>query len=357
MSIIIACRCGKRYSVRDEFAGKSIQCPACNEIITVPEADTAPEQPENIPVEGAETTQPEDTSVPQAYCSSCGANILENSVMCASCGKASPKTAERYIDRLSDGLDEYLNDPEVVAADERLKKWFFSTQTYVLAAVVAVSFIMFFAGLIMRNDAGIVFAGFGIAVFIILGIALLVSFVRDFQASHIQDASTPEKAFRRFIGAISSGRSQKAFCALAPDARERGAVETIGFKKFASTDGEYSISDAGSFKKYWRSILKGPFGQQRTVTLKKVVRVEKIGKDMVILKADFYCTAYPSWYIAFMFIALLIAAIVMTMAQSNNKETKTVTKLLVRRNGRWFIADGEFEGIHDKAAHLVRIRQ
>ena len=37
MAIEIVCACGKTYRVKDEYAGKTLKCPACHAQISVPE--------------------------------------------------------------------------------------------------------------------------------------------------------------------------------------------------------------------------------------------------------------------------------------------------------------------------------
>lgn len=46
MSISVACRCGKKYRVRDEMAGKRAKCPACGKVFTVPR----PQLPDDVPL-------------------------------------------------------------------------------------------------------------------------------------------------------------------------------------------------------------------------------------------------------------------------------------------------------------------
>lgn len=41
MSIVFNCGCGKKYQVADNHAGKRTKCPACGQVLKVPE----PEQP------------------------------------------------------------------------------------------------------------------------------------------------------------------------------------------------------------------------------------------------------------------------------------------------------------------------
>ena len=46
MSISVTCRCGKKYRVRDEMAGKRAKCPACGKVFTVPQ----PQLPDDSPL-------------------------------------------------------------------------------------------------------------------------------------------------------------------------------------------------------------------------------------------------------------------------------------------------------------------
>jgi hypothetical protein len=39
MAITVSCECGKEFKVKDESAGKRIKCPACQTVLTVPDAD------------------------------------------------------------------------------------------------------------------------------------------------------------------------------------------------------------------------------------------------------------------------------------------------------------------------------
>src|SRR5437899_8368797 len=51
MSTVVTCSCGKRLAVKDELAGKVVQCPACHERVQIPAAarsgdQSAPVKPE-----------------------------------------------------------------------------------------------------------------------------------------------------------------------------------------------------------------------------------------------------------------------------------------------------------------------
>ena len=42
MSIIVPCSCGKSYPVKEDFAGRRVQCPDCGRMLTIPGATAAP---------------------------------------------------------------------------------------------------------------------------------------------------------------------------------------------------------------------------------------------------------------------------------------------------------------------------
>jgi WD40 repeat protein len=59
MSILVSCACGKSYPIKEQFAGKKVQCPGCNRVLTVPSGAMAPPPPlppgRNTPSKGVAT--------------------------------------------------------------------------------------------------------------------------------------------------------------------------------------------------------------------------------------------------------------------------------------------------------------
>src|SRR4051812_3242130 len=49
MPIAVNCFCGQVYHVREEFAGKPVQCVGCGRIVTVPPASVTPAQASSGP--------------------------------------------------------------------------------------------------------------------------------------------------------------------------------------------------------------------------------------------------------------------------------------------------------------------
>ena len=53
MPVVVTCRCGESYSLKDEFAGRLVRCPRCGESLRAPEAAAAAEgQPPGPPQAG-----------------------------------------------------------------------------------------------------------------------------------------------------------------------------------------------------------------------------------------------------------------------------------------------------------------
>ncbi len=70
MPIQFACACGKQLQAKDEFAGRKMRCPNCQEVLTIPDLSFSPLPPEPeakgtmIPQPGA-IPEPEPTPKPE----------------------------------------------------------------------------------------------------------------------------------------------------------------------------------------------------------------------------------------------------------------------------------------------------
>ena len=118
MPIQFKCQCGKALAVKDQFAGKSVKCPACGSGIRVPagSAGAAPAGPAAAPaaqpVGAAATGNPMNDLFDEegfgsniaAVCPSCGAPMAAEAVMCTKCG-FNKSTGETMKGHLTPGLD------------------------------------------------------------------------------------------------------------------------------------------------------------------------------------------------------------------------------------------------------------
>jgi hypothetical protein len=196
------------------------------------------------------------------------------------------------------------------------------------------------------GDAAFPLAVFGITFGFILCIVFPISWVHDYQASHIHDAPTPDKAFRRYFKACQSGRYEKAFASLAPAARNGALVHALKFEKIPSESRDCKITDWMSFRDYSRSIFKGPHGQQRGANLKKVEVEGHLPDGTTWVTADVQFTSQPTWAILLLPVVFIVGRSVFDWV--TQRERKTIRKCLFRRGDRWYVAEADFEGVLDK---------
>jgi ribosomal protein S27E len=347
--ITVACSCGKVFKVKDEAAGGKIRCQVCGAELTVPAGGATP------PASSHTETPSERQEVPSGNtkpCPACAEDIPSGSVKCPYCGESlkghlSSEDQEALLQQNLKALDDHMSDPGKLDADEKLRGGFLAVKTIIVGVIAAGAVVMMVAGFSMRHPDAEALAGFGVILFLIFGIASLVSLAHDYGASHIQDASTPEKALRRYLMAIRTGRTNKAYASVSPGARKVGEVETVKYDKIPPNTGKFSIDDVATFKKYWRSVFRGPSRQTRGLQLKRVKKVKEIGEGVAVVEVECLFTNFPSLVILTILISWLICLILVLILQ---KKTKVVIrKLLVKRNGKWYIADGEFEGPLDGA--------
>ncbi|MCC9642627.1 hypothetical protein LOC71_10100 [Rhodopirellula sp. JC740] len=105
MPIRLQCSCGKQLSVRDEFAGKAVKCPACSKPIRVPAAGAAKPAAARTAPARTQQARPTPTRAPgqadslddlfseegfdrqiSAVCPACKSEMAPNAVLCTKCG-------------------------------------------------------------------------------------------------------------------------------------------------------------------------------------------------------------------------------------------------------------------------------
>jgi hypothetical protein len=85
MSVIVSCRCGKKFRAQDEHLGKRAKCPACGEVLVIL-APTEVSKPQPTPAKGETVfANPAVQVVSQVHASKC--------VVCGAIAKNSPSSA------------------------------------------------------------------------------------------------------------------------------------------------------------------------------------------------------------------------------------------------------------------------
>ncbi len=346
--ITLTCMCGKVFQLIDDAVGTTFACPLCHRELTVTPADT-----------GKPVKAPPPLAIPDGSiaCPTCAAVIPAQSRICPQCNQSlfptlTPDEFQAVITERLAEIDRHLSNSESAEEDLRLKGGALSIKSIVILAFFVLGLVMTIMGSNMSSN-GETCLGLGIVTLVIFFIPVIVTMINDRKANHIQDADSPDIALRNFLTAVKTGRSRKAYVSLIPSARVAGPVETIKFpsNKIPSYVGRYAINDPASFKVYWSTIFTGPSGQTRTVTIKSVRKLRSGPNGLVLVEATLTVNNYASWIIALVLINLLAMLIVMLATRVT--ETRTVRKLLVERDGKWFIVDGSLEGLLDKSANFA----
>lgn len=346
MPLSVTCACGKMFKVRDDLAGTQVSCQVCGSSIAVP----LPGQGVQVaPVaHRVETPPPAAPAAAGAMkaCPSCAEQIPANVFRCPFCKEqfSEEMPVEQQREQLAKLLGSVRNhDPQ---SDAMSRGGFFAGKTIVLASLSGLSLLGIAAGFAGTDLEGLAVAG--IIFLLIFGIAFLVSAWNDYQASHIQDAASAEKALRRYLLAAQTNRSLKAYYALAPHARTDAPVAPPPLEKIpANNAGPSQVNDPESFKSYLLTIFKGPSLNSRMVQFKKT-RLVAEHDSFAVVEVEVAFSSYPTLLLLTILISLLIAIILVLVL--TKKETHTVRKLLIKHEGRWYIADPGFEGAIDQVA-------
>lgn len=125
MPIPVQCQCGKKLSVKDQFAGKTLKCPACGSAIQVPARQAAP-SPVSNPMDELFDQEGFGKNI-AAVCPSCSAEMEADAVLCTKCGY-NKLTGEHIQGHLTPGLDIDMGtlalqkaQSDLVAADKLQK--------------------------------------------------------------------------------------------------------------------------------------------------------------------------------------------------------------------------------------------
>jgi len=358
MPIRVTCSCGKVFRVKDEFAGRQIQCQVCQAEVTVPELPELGEEPSAHPEPSpsAPSSAPDQAPAhPQGAtieCSACAENIPAGSVFCPLCGEeltdqVDASQAAQMLQASLDSLDSHLGDMQGRSGDYKLKGGFLATKTIVAMVFMALCIGLIVLGAQMRRD-GEPLIVIGVILAIIFGIALLVSLTNDYRSSHIQDRRDPAQALKNFLTAVRTKRTARAFACLAPQARKSGKVKTVTFQKVKSSPDSFDIRDVESFGKYWASIFRGPSGHTRGVQIKKIRKLKEGDQGLAVVEAELAFSSYPSWLIATILLNVLICVVLILIC--TKREKLTIRKLLVKRENRWFFVESQLQGPLDKVA-------
>lgn len=348
MAIAIECTCGKRFNVKDEWAGEQVECQVCQTLLLVPmrEGGIPPVEIYEEPVQ----EEVVDTSESQKMCEYCAEAIPSSATFCPYCGETlNEKISQEQIIVLlkneTEKLDEYTSVQDNIEQDKKLAGSLLATKTIIIAIFTLIGIAMITGGALMHRN-GVPLVVIGIIVSLIFGISWIVSFVNDL-TSTISDNETALKAINGFLKGVKTNRIKKAYARLIPTARHTVSVTYPNVEKINISTDVTQITSPALLKKYWKGLINCTAACNRTSQFNslKIVSGGQPGDKYAIAEMNMKITTYPSWLIILIFINLLIAVLVIIIVQKS--ETIKFRKLLIQSNGKWYMASGEFNGILD----------
>lgn len=194
MPIKVSCQCGKRLSVKDEYAGKRVKCPGCGRTLSIPQPQAAG---------GGEGMSDllDDVGVRAGVnrCPGCGVEIPEEAVLCVMCG-FDLRRGHRIKTRVGSAMeledDEFgdlpvhgvplLDEAERRIAEDKLQQQNLSKGTpWWMLLLAFLGVVGFTAGMlmmpqeqVMRNGGIILMAAGGLLAFF-FSIRLLIEAFKD----------------------------------------------------------------------------------------------------------------------------------------------------------------------------------
>jgi hypothetical protein len=123
MPIRFSCKCGKKYSVRDELAGRTARCGRCGASLIIPKL-TAPKQESHAPVEiyslaDSDFPEPHRTGKPPATALQPGATVLSNHIIINGQTFANVQDMPPELRRQYDSFMQLLNNSGALASAQR----------------------------------------------------------------------------------------------------------------------------------------------------------------------------------------------------------------------------------------------
>jgi len=334
--------CAKKMEIPDDLRGKNVFCTSCGNRVQAAGLRTAPAASPEAVGQGA-----------TKKCPFCAETILKVARRCKYCKQDLPEgvDAESVRDRLRmkdrKASDQGLAGASALKPAPKFGK--LRTVTIVMAVITGLFLLMAVAGGVLpfnHSDDGEVLLGLGITFTILFGIILLVFLIADLSVPAADKRTTPLLGLKAFLGSLRIGRfGYSYFCLLDGDkdglTRTRQPIDPV--KVFG---GDFTFSDLAGFKQYWKGICRPSGGQNRRMVV-SALRQEKILGDYALVSARVRIESYPSAIVWTVILSVLLA-LILILAMTKRQEV-TVTKLLRRVGGQWYVVNGELSSVEDNA--------
>lgn len=199
-----------------------------------------------------------------------------------------------------------------------------------------------------RSNEGCLGAGLAVGGFFF--VIFLICLAVDLSTPSPKTRTTPERAVKAYYGALRRKQYGRAYACLSPLDRIPDQRPTLAIGSLDVKERTYSFKDQEDFGRYWRfqsGLSTEVFGGYHKSIQARILKVEEIRPGVAAADLRLDMSGYPTLAILGILcgvVPALILILVMT-----KRESFEVRKLLVRKDGLWWIVNGEFTHEGDEA--------
>ena len=271
-------------------------------------------------------------------CPDCAERIAAAAVKCRFCGARLESGAEQapHVAAKAQAILEG-RIPEAPPGPGKITAW-----TIVWAVVLAALVALEVFNDPERRGVFLFFAVLGL-------IFLLIPLVNDLMTVAPSGRSTAKRGAQAFFGALARGHTRRAWACLSPvDRTDRPRALPTTVHLPAQTE-RFGFGTASSFRKWWRAasgVSSSIAGWHKRLTY-KVLSVEELAPGLAVARVSVKIGGYPAWTTLTVCIGLLIAVILIMVLRK--EDSFEVRKLLIERDGAWWMVNGELDDAEDRA--------
>ncbi len=215
------------------------------------------------------------------------------------------------------------------------------TVTIVGAVIAAVALLASAVAVAAGGEEMAGLAVIGLTVAFIAGICALMGFANDMGTPSGSQRTTPEKGLKAFLRSMCFKRYNYAYaCLLDGDKDDLGRVRPK-LEKFGKKGPDCSFATYNGFRDYWSGLLRHKSSQP---SVGRISLVDSKG-EFATVSAQVKLTRSST---TGSLLLGIIGALLM-----GDKEKVTVTKLLRKVDGQWYVVNGELESAEDGALDVA----
>lgn len=189
-------------------------------------------------------------------------------------------------------------------------------------------------------------SGVATCVIVCVPMALVIGYSKkDKNSFNIQLLADPKEFVKQYLFSLNENRAKLLFQIVAPLGRTK-ETKPLLFDKIKNDTNLYDISQLKGFCKYWKSTFRGTGNYSRSVVIEQINIAEEYN-DKVILNITLNFTSYNTLLTLFEAFGPIFGSLAVHFGAK--KETVEITKIILKHNNKWYIAEGELQGNLDFA--------